>query len=83
MSVIRPPKTKKAVFDTNVYIEAIQGGPEAQAYQLLLSALPRTYLSAVVVQPLTGLSRGSAGPAIPSASASWTGSSDGPNRRAG
>jgi len=52
MSVIRPPKTKKAVFDTNVYIEAIQGGPEAQTYQLLLSALPRTYLSAVVVQEL-------------------------------
>lgn len=50
--MIRPPKAKKVVFDTNVYIEAIQGGPDARAYHLLLSALPRTYLSAVVVQEL-------------------------------
>ncbi|MBI3328804.1 MAG: type II toxin-antitoxin system VapC family toxin [Nitrospinae bacterium] len=39
-------------FDTNVYIEAIQVGPTADSYQLLLSTLPRTYLSAVVVQEL-------------------------------
>jgi len=50
--VIRPPPARKAVFDTNVYIEAIQRGPQAQAYQLILAALPRTYLSAVVVQEL-------------------------------
>jgi predicted nucleic acid-binding protein len=50
--VIRPPPARKVVFDTNVYIEAIQGGPQAQAYQLLLATLPRTYLSAVVVQEL-------------------------------
>jgi predicted nucleic acid-binding protein len=50
--VIRPPQAKKVVFDTNVYIEAIQGGPNSQAYELLLSVLPRTYLSAVVVQEL-------------------------------
>jgi len=50
--VIRPLPARKVVFDTNVYIEAIQGGPQAQAYQLLLATLPRTYLSAVVVQEL-------------------------------
>jgi len=50
--VIRPPPARKLVFDTNVYIEAIQGGPQAQAYQLILAALPRTYLSAVVVEEL-------------------------------
>ena len=50
--MIRPPPARKLVFDTNVYIEAIQGGPQAQAYQLILAALPRTYLSAVVVEEL-------------------------------
>lgn len=50
--MIPPPKAKKLVFDTNIYIEAIQSGPEARAYQLLLASLPRTYLSAVVVQEL-------------------------------
>ena len=50
--MIQPPKGRKVLFDTNVYIEAIQGWPETDAYQLLLSALPRTYLSAVVVQEL-------------------------------
>lgn len=50
--MIRPLPARKVVFDTNVYIEAIQGGPQAQAYQLLLATLPRTYLSAVVVQEL-------------------------------
>jgi predicted nucleic acid-binding protein len=52
MSMIRPPNAKKVVFDTNVYIAAIQGGPDARASQLLLAALPRTYLSAVVGQEL-------------------------------
>ena len=46
------PKGRKIIFDTNVYIEAIQVGPTADSYQLLLSTLPRTYLSAVVVQEL-------------------------------
>lgn len=50
--MIRPPKGRNILFDTNVYIEAIQVGPEAAAYQLLLSLLPRTYLSAIVVQEL-------------------------------
>lgn len=50
--MIRASKGRKLLFDTNVYIEAIQGGPHTQAYQLLLAALPRTYLSAVVVQEL-------------------------------
>lgn len=50
--MIRPPNAEKVVFDTNVYIAAIQGGPDARAYQLLLAVLPRTYLSAVVVQEL-------------------------------
>lgn len=50
--MIRASKGRKLLFDTNVYIAAIQGGPQTQAYQLLLAALPRTYLSAVVVQEL-------------------------------
>ncbi len=50
--MIRPPKGRKVLFDTNVYIEAIRRGPETDAYQLLLLSLPRTYLSAVVVQEL-------------------------------
>lgn len=50
--MIPPPKGRRAIFDANVYIAAIQAGPESHAYQLLLSALPRTYLSAVVVQEL-------------------------------
>lgn len=55
--MIPPPKGRKFIFDTNVYIEAIQVGPAADIYQLLLSVLPRTYLSAVVVQELyTGAS---------------------------
>jgi len=50
--VIPPPKGRKLIFDTNVYIEAIQVAPTADSYRLLLSMLPRTYLSAVVVQEL-------------------------------
>lgn len=50
--MIQPPPARKVIFDTNVYIAAIQGGPQGQPYQLLLAALPRTYLSAVVVQEL-------------------------------
>ena len=50
--MIPAPKARKVVFDTNVYIEAMQGGPVTDIFQLLLSALPRTYLSAIVVQEL-------------------------------
>jgi predicted nucleic acid-binding protein len=50
--MIRHPKSRKVIFDTNVYITAIQAGPAADTSQLLLAALPRTYLSAVVVQEL-------------------------------
>ena len=40
------------LFDTNVYIEAIQSGPATDVYHLLLTTIPRTYVSAVVVQEL-------------------------------
>lgn len=50
--MIRAPLPRKVVFDTSVYIQAIQSGPTTLAYPLLISALPRTYLSAVVVQEL-------------------------------
>lgn len=50
--MIQLPKARKLLFDTNVYIEAIQLGSEADTYHLLFSALPRTYLSAIVVQEL-------------------------------
>ena len=50
--MIQPPRGRKVIFDTNVYIKAIQNGPEGDTYQFLFSALPRTYLSAVVVQEL-------------------------------
>jgi len=48
----RLPRASKVIFDTNVYIKAIHGSPEDDTYQLLLSTLPRTYLSAIVVQEL-------------------------------
>jgi predicted nucleic acid-binding protein len=49
-----PPalKGRKIIFDTNIYIEAIRLGPAADISQLLLSTIPRMYLSAVVVQEL-------------------------------
>jgi predicted nucleic acid-binding protein len=50
--VIQPPKGKKLLFDTNIYIDAIQVGAEGDTNELLLSTLPRTFLSAVVVQEL-------------------------------
>lgn len=50
--MIRPPRGRRVLFDTNVYIRAIRAGPEDETYQLLFSALPNTYLSAVVVQEL-------------------------------
>jgi predicted nucleic acid-binding protein len=43
---------RKIIFDTNVYIEAIRLGPAAELSQLLLSSVPRMYLSAVVAQEL-------------------------------
>ena len=50
--MIQPPKGKKLLFDTNIYIDAIQVGAEGDTNELLLSTLPRTFLSAVVVQEL-------------------------------
>jgi predicted nucleic acid-binding protein len=50
--MILPPRGRKILFDTNVYIEAIQSGPATDIYHLLLTTIPRTYLSAVVVQEL-------------------------------
>ena len=50
--MIPAPQGRKLIFDTNIYIEAIRVGPGADTYQLLLSTIPRTYLSAVVVQEL-------------------------------
>src|SRR2546428_10873450 len=50
--MIPVPKGRKLIFDTNIYIEAIRVGPAADTYQLLLSTVLRTYLSAVVVQEL-------------------------------
>lgn len=50
--MIQPLKARKLLFDTSVYIEAIRLGSEADTYHLLSSALPRTYLSAIVVQEL-------------------------------
>lgn len=39
---------KWLIFDTSVYIAAIRGGPASRFVHELQSALPRTYLSAVV-----------------------------------
>jgi predicted nucleic acid-binding protein len=49
-----PPdlKGRRIIFDVNVYIEAIRRGSAAEPFQLLLSSIPHTYLSAVVVQEL-------------------------------
>jgi predicted nucleic acid-binding protein len=49
-----PPdlKGRRIIFDVNVYIEAIRRGFAAELSQLLLSSIPHTYLSAVVVQEL-------------------------------
>lgn len=44
-----PPQAgRKVVFDTNIYIHAIRGGPAAREYALLVNTLPFTYLSSVV-----------------------------------
>ena len=44
-----PPQLgRKVIFDTNIYIDAIHGGPPSREYVLLLSSLPFTYLSSVV-----------------------------------
>ena len=39
---------RKIVFDTNIYIAAIQGGSGSSEYGILLESLPVTYLSSVV-----------------------------------
>jgi predicted nucleic acid-binding protein len=43
-----PQACRKVVFDTNIYIHAIRGGPAARKYALLINTLPFTYLSSVV-----------------------------------
>ena len=44
-----PPQTgRKVIFDTNIYVHAIQGGPGSKEYELLRGSLPSTYLSSVV-----------------------------------
>ncbi len=43
-----PPSARKIVFDTNIYIRAIHGGPTCVEYDLLLEFLSSTYLSSVV-----------------------------------
>lgn len=43
-----PPIVRKVVFDTNIYIHAIQGGSGSKEYRLLIDCLPFTYLSSVV-----------------------------------
>jgi predicted nucleic acid-binding protein len=42
----------KAIFDTSVYIEAIQRGEESTDYPLLIDSLPVTYLCSVVSSEL-------------------------------
>ncbi len=39
---------RKVIFDTNIYIHAIHGGPASREYALLCECLPFTYLSSVV-----------------------------------
>ena len=44
-----PPQAgRKVIFDTNIYIHAIRGGPTSQEYGLLINSLPFTYLCSVV-----------------------------------
>ena len=44
-----PPQTgRKVIYDTNIYVRAIQVGPRCREYELLRGSLPSTYLSSVV-----------------------------------
>ena len=44
-----PPQiVRKVIFDTNIYINAIQGGSRSREHGLLVDSLPFTYLSSVV-----------------------------------
>ena len=44
-----PPQiVRKVIFDTNIYIHAIRGGPFSEAYSLLIDSWPFTHLSSVV-----------------------------------
>lgn len=47
-----PQPGHKVIFDTNIYIHAIQGGPASNEYALLLTLLPSTYLCSVVSSEL-------------------------------
>lgn len=39
---------RKVIYDTNIYIRAIQRGPGSEEYEFLRGSLPSTYLSSVV-----------------------------------
>lgn len=44
-----PPQiVRKVIFDTNVYIHAIRGGPFSEAHNLLIDSWPFTHLCSVV-----------------------------------
>ena len=44
-----PPQiVRKVIFDTNIYIHAIRGGPFSEAYNLLIDSWPFLHLSSVV-----------------------------------
>ena len=52
MSSMPIQAARKVVYDTNVYIRAIQRGRSSEEYDLLLGSLPLTYLSSVVLAEL-------------------------------
>jgi predicted nucleic acid-binding protein len=44
-----PPRAgRKVIFDTNIYIDAVRGGPGSKEYGALFNSLPFLYLSSVV-----------------------------------
>jgi predicted nucleic acid-binding protein len=43
-----PQRSRKVVYDTNIYIGAIRGGVHSSEFQLLRGSLPFTYLCSVV-----------------------------------
>ena len=44
-----PPQiVRKVIFDTNIYIHAIRGGPFSEAYNLLIDSWPFLHLSSIV-----------------------------------
>lgn len=43
-----PQSSRKVIYDTNIYIGAIRGGPRSREFDLLHRSLPFTYLCSVV-----------------------------------